>query len=87
VNLWAGTALIGASPAIANVLLPAVIKRDFSDRLPVVTALFTAFLSGGGGGIDVMLLLVGLALGAQLVVGLFGGRERHVLAGSGRAGR
>lgn len=48
VSLWGGTALIGASLAIANVLLPAVIKRDFSDRLPTVMALFTAFLSGTG---------------------------------------
>ena len=47
-NLWAGTVLIGASIAVANVLLPAVIKREFSDRLAVVTALFTAFLSGTG---------------------------------------
>jgi CP family cyanate transporter-like MFS transporter len=48
VNLWAGTVMIGASLAVANVLLPAVIKRDFSDRLAAVTSLFTAFLSGTG---------------------------------------
>jgi CP family cyanate transporter-like MFS transporter len=48
VNVWAGTVLIGASLAVANVLLPAVIKREFSDRLAVVTSLFTAFLSGTG---------------------------------------
>lgn len=47
-NLWAGTVMIGASLAVANVLLPAVIKRDFTDRLAVVTSLFTAFLSGTG---------------------------------------
>jgi CP family cyanate transporter-like MFS transporter len=48
VNLWAGTIMIGASLAVANVLLPAVIKREFSDRLAVVTSLFTACLSGMG---------------------------------------
>ncbi|HEX5731064.1 MFS transporter [Microbacterium sp.] len=47
-NLWLGTALIGASLAVANVLMPAVIKRDFSDRIPSVTAAFTACLSGMG---------------------------------------
>ena len=47
-NLWLGTALIGASIAIANVLMPAVIKRDFSDRVPSTTAAFTACLSGMG---------------------------------------
>ncbi|HVL60672.1 MAG TPA: MFS transporter [Microbacterium sp.] len=48
VNLWLGTALIGASIAIANVLMPAVIKRDFSERITVVTAAFTALLAGMG---------------------------------------
>lgn len=48
VNLWLGTALIGASIAIANVLMPAVVKRDFSERITVVTAAFTALLAGMG---------------------------------------
>ncbi|HWM15392.1 MAG TPA: MFS transporter [Microbacterium sp.] len=48
VNLWLGTALIGASIAIANVLMPAVVKRDFGDRIAVVTAAFTALLAGMG---------------------------------------
>ena len=47
-NLWLGTALIGASIAIVNVLMPAVIKRDFADRVPSVTAAFTACLAGMG---------------------------------------
>lgn len=47
-NLWVGTALIGASIAIANVLMPAVIKRDFANRVPSMTAAFTACLSGMG---------------------------------------
>lgn len=47
-NLWLGTALIGASLAIVNVLMPAVIKRDFPDRVPAVTAVFTACLAGMG---------------------------------------
>ncbi|HEX6364698.1 MAG TPA: MFS transporter, partial [Agromyces sp.] len=48
VNLWVGTVLIGASLAIVNVLLPAVIRRDFSDRVAGMTGLFTAFLAGTG---------------------------------------
>ena len=47
-NLWAGTVLTGAALAVANVLLPGVITRDFSDRVPTVTSAFTAFLSGAG---------------------------------------
>ena len=48
VNLWAGTALIGASLAVGNVLLPAVIKRDFGDRVPLVMGVYTAMLGGVG---------------------------------------
>ena len=48
VSLWVGTALIGASIAIVNVLMPAVIKRDFADRVPSITAAFTACLAGMG---------------------------------------
>jgi CP family cyanate transporter-like MFS transporter len=47
-NVWGGTVLIGAALAVGNVLLPAVIRKDFSDRVPTVTSLFTAFLSGAG---------------------------------------
>jgi CP family cyanate transporter-like MFS transporter len=47
-NVWAGTVLVGSALAVANVLLPAVIKRDFSDRVPTVTSVFTATLSGAG---------------------------------------
>lgn len=48
VNLWAGTALIGASLAVGNVLLPAVIKRDFGNRVPLVMGVYTAMLGGIG---------------------------------------
>ena len=48
VNLWLGTVMIGASLAIVNVLLPAVIRRDFPDRVAGMTGLFTAFLAGTG---------------------------------------
>lgn len=45
-NLWLGTALIGASLAIGNVLLPAVIKREFARRIPLVMGVYSALLSG-----------------------------------------
>ena len=41
-GLFVGTALVGSGIAIANVLLPAVIKADFADRLPLATALLTS---------------------------------------------
>ncbi|GAA3756419.1 CynX/NimT family MFS transporter [Microbacterium kribbense] len=46
-SLWLGTALIGAALAIVNVLMPAMIKREFL-RVPLMMALYTALLSGVG---------------------------------------
>lgn len=47
-HLWLGTALIGIALAIANVLMPAVIKREFRERVPLVTACYSALLGGVG---------------------------------------
>ena len=48
VNLWLGTITIGVALAVANVLMPAVIKRDFSLRVAGVTGVYTALLGGFG---------------------------------------
>ena len=48
VNLWLGTVLIGGSLAVANVLMPAVIKRDFGERVPATMGVYTALLAGVG---------------------------------------
>lgn len=47
-NLWLGTALIGGALAIGNVLLPAVIRREFGARIPLVMGFYTALLGGFG---------------------------------------
>lgn len=46
--LWVGTVLTGAAIAVANVLMPAVIKHWFPDRLHSVMPVYTAVLSGSG---------------------------------------
>lgn len=48
VSLWAGTVLMGAALAIANVLMPAVVKRSFSTRVALVTGLYTALFASFG---------------------------------------
>jgi len=45
--LLAGTVLIGAGIAMANVLIPGVIKRDFPAGVGMMTGLYTMTLSGG----------------------------------------
>ncbi|WP_449279469.1 MFS transporter [Leucobacter sp. GX0328] len=47
-NLWVGTAITGLGLAISNVLLPAVIKRDFPNRIPLVMGVYSALLGGLG---------------------------------------
>ncbi len=47
-SLWIGTAVLGIGIAIINVLMPAVVKREFAGHVPAVTALYTALLAGFG---------------------------------------
>jgi CP family cyanate transporter-like MFS transporter len=42
-----GCALAGGAIGAANVLLPSLIKRDFADRAPLMTGLYTMALCGG----------------------------------------
>lgn len=44
--LWTGTALLGVAIAILNVLLPALVKRDFPTRIGPITGTYTAVQSG-----------------------------------------
>ncbi|MGO3147652.1 MAG: MFS transporter [Leucobacter sp.] len=48
-NLWFGTVLIGAALAIANVLMPAVVKRDFGSRTTAMMGVYSATLGGAAG--------------------------------------
>lgn len=42
--LYGGTVLAGASIAVANVLMPAAIKSDFADRVPLMMGLYSTAL-------------------------------------------
>ena len=45
--LFAGAVLAGAAIGVINVLLPALVKRDFPDRVALMTGLYTMALSAG----------------------------------------
>lgn len=45
VGLFAGTLLLGSGIAVVNVLLPAVVKADFADRVPLATAVTTSSIA------------------------------------------
>ena len=44
--LWGGTMIIGTAIAVINVLLPAVVKRDFPGQVPRITASYSAVMNG-----------------------------------------
>ena len=43
-NLWIGTLVMGAAIAVANVVLPELVKRDFPSDVPMVTGLYSTVL-------------------------------------------
>ena len=45
--LLGGTLAVGCAIGLGNVLLPALIKRDFADRVGLMTGLYSMALSGG----------------------------------------
>ncbi|HEX2773881.1 MAG TPA: MFS transporter [Micromonosporaceae bacterium] len=45
--MLAGTAVIGAGIAVANVLVPSIVKQDFPERQGLMTGVSTAALTGG----------------------------------------
>src|SRR5690606_22661434 len=47
-NLWLGTVLVGAALAVGNVLMPALVRRDFSTRIPLVMGVYSGVLGGFG---------------------------------------
>lgn len=60
-NLWAGSFIIGAAIAVCNVLVPAVIKRDFPTKMASLTGAYSAVLgsfAGLGAGLAVPLAAI-----------------------------
>ncbi|MEU9120421.1 MFS transporter [Streptomyces sp. NPDC048506] len=64
VALFAGTLVIGAGIAVANVLLPGLIKRDFPARAGLMTGLYSMSLFGGAA------LAAGVTVPVQQAAGL-----------------
>ncbi|MER6993256.1 MFS transporter [Saccharopolyspora hirsuta] len=62
--LLAGTVVVGAAIAVANVALPGLIKRDFPHNIPVITAVYTVCLTLGGAFAASVVVPVGVALGS-----------------------
>jgi MFS transporter, CP family, cyanate transporter len=48
-GLWFGTVVAGAAIAIGNVLVPAIVKRDYARRVSFATGIYSAFLGIAAG--------------------------------------
>lgn len=46
-GLWVGTLVIGAAIAIGNVLVPAIVKRDYSTKVSRATSIYSACMAIG----------------------------------------
>ena len=61
--LWIGTAMIGVSVAVGNVLVPVIIRRDRPTHIPLLTGVSTAVMNSSAA------LAAGLAFPLSLVLG------------------
>ena len=71
VSLWTGTVLLAAAIAVANVLVPAILKRDAPGNVPTLTGLYTSVMTAFAAlasGVAVPLAIVG---GWQLSLGIW----------------
>jgi len=66
--LWAGTALLGVAIAVLNVVLPALVKRDFPGRIGHLTGSWTPALVTVIG-LDLTLACFGYLAGRNRVLG------------------
>lgn len=80
--LWVGTALVGVAIAVLNVLLPALVKRDFPDRIGQVTGAYSAvqgIFAAASAGVAVP-VAAATALGWRLPLGMWAGLALVALA-------
>lgn len=68
--LFAGSLLALAGIAVANVLMPGLVRAHFPDRIPLLTAAYTTLLTVGGASAAGLTIPVERALGGDWQVGL-----------------
>ncbi|GAA0399956.1 MFS transporter [Paenibacillus motobuensis] len=74
IPLYLGTAILGLSIAVCNVLLPSLIKREFPQRMGLMTGLYSISMNlfgAAASGISVP-LATGLGLGWEGALGVWG---------------
>lgn len=69
--LYVGTALIGAGIAVANVLVPSLVKRDFPARVPTVTGMCALMMGAVAAGASAIAVPLADAYGWRTALGGF----------------
>lgn len=64
-SLFLGTMLLAGAMGVGNVLLPAVVRRDFPDRVPLMTGIYTATLVAAAATFSAAAVPLGSVLGWQ----------------------
>lgn len=72
VSLWAGTIALGAGIAVGNVLVPALVKRDFPREVPLMTGAYTATLGLSAALASGLALPIAARGGWRLGIGVWG---------------
>ncbi|GGC56490.1 MFS transporter [Chelatococcus reniformis] len=62
--LFAGTMILGTGIAIANVLLPGLLKRDFPDRIATMTAAYAVTMGIAAAGMSALMIPLAHATGS-----------------------
>jgi CP family cyanate transporter-like MFS transporter len=71
-NLWLGTVVMGAAIAVANVVLPELVKRDFPTEVPTVTGLYSTVLGATAAVASGVALPIAEVGGWRLGIGVWG---------------
>ena len=72
-NLWLGTAILGSAIAVCNVIMPAIVKRDFPHNVPVLTGVYSAVLTGFAGLASGVAHPIAVRTGWPLAIGIWAG--------------
>jgi len=72
-GLWIGTVVIGCAIAVGNVLVPVIIKRDYSAHVSRATGVYTAFITGGAALASIVAVPIADAVDWRLSLAIWGG--------------
>ncbi|MEU4625324.1 MFS transporter [Actinoplanes sp. NPDC023801] len=79
-GLWTGTLLIGCAIAVGNVLVPAIVKRDYAADVSRATGFYTAFITVSAALASAVAVPVADAVDWRLSLALWGGLALVVAA-------